>query len=785
MIKTKKRSIIFVLIGSLLAISPLFVFEKSNYLAFAQQADTADEFNANYLISDDEMEDYDCMGRSDIQAFLDDYESFLATFRTEDKDGTTRLASDIIYRAAQEYKINPKYILVKLQKEQSLITNQNPTDKQLDGATGYGITDGCGWSCDSYLRNKGFGKQVDSAAGIIRWYYDNVDKELWIKRKGQSAIIDGQLVIPQNYATAFLYTYTPHLTGNKNFWNLWNKWFGQVFPDGTLARGFTDPTVYLIQNSEKRAIKSMAVLMSRFDPKMIVKIPDSELNNIPNGKDISLPNYSILKQGIKYYLVDFDTIRPFESYEVVKQLGYNPGEIVEVQSDDLEGYHIGKTIELDNTNPFGRLVRINENKKLYYIKDNIIHPITDEKIAKINFPNITEEKINMVDIQNYEIGEMLKYKDGTLLGITGSNKIYVIENGKKRHIASEEVYNAYGYNWNNIVWTDEFTGINHPTAQPIYLPTRLADATKNNVQTVSTKTNSTTPTTTKTEPTSTQNSSGETPVIEENGKMYTISEDQTVYTGPTFDTNINTYLVADYNTGEILAGKNIDVVRPAASFTKALSAYRLMIEGLNLNKTTTYNAKKHKAIYHQFRIAEGEKILNEHLLYALLVSSLNTPARMLISNVEDNEPLFIKRMNEQIKDWILSKSKFVDADGYDLGNITTAREYLTIFTNTEKNRDLRKVLSMKDYEYDEILDLDGKPHHFDYNTNELMNTLGLPFKVIASKTAYLNEAGAGLTMIIERPDDERQFVIITMGNPDYNNRFSEPKKLVTWAINNF
>ena len=68
-------------------------------------------------------------------------------------------------------------------------------------------------------KNKGFGKQVDSAAGIMRWYYDNVGKQGFIKKKDTTYTISGESVTPKTMATAFLYTYTPHRQGNENFWN--------------------------------------------------------------------------------------------------------------------------------------------------------------------------------------------------------------------------------------------------------------------------------------------------------------------------------------------------------------------------------------------------------------------------------------------------------------------------------------------------------------------------------------------------------------------------------------
>ncbi len=731
-----------------------------------------DSFDANYIISDEEMQNWESMNRADIQAFLDDYDSYLANFRTSDKDGVTRMTSDIIARAAKEHNINPKYLLVKLQKEQSLITTDNPTQKQLDGATGYGITDGCGWSCETYKNNKGFGKQVDSAAGIIRWYYDNVNLQPWIKKANQTSIIDGQAVIPKNYATAFLYTYTPHIEGNKNFWTLWNKWFGQVYPDGTLVKNSSGSEIYLIQDGKKKLIKSMSVLASRFDPKMIVTAPMSELNNYENSDEISFPNYSILKQESKYYLLDYDTLRPFANQNVVKNIGYNPDEIVTVSASDISGFNIGSIITTDGeiNDATGRLLRVKENNSLYYLKDGIFSPMSDEKMAEINFPNISEEKIAIIELQKYETGDLLKFRDGTIIGIEGSNKIYVIEKGKKRHIASEEVFNGFGYNWNNIIWTDTLTGINHPTGQPIYLPSRLAVAMAKDGD--SNQTNNT-------DDTNNNN------VIEENGKMYSISEDQTKYIGKEFITNVNTYLVADYETQEILAGKNIDVVRPLASFTKVMTAYRLMSEGLSLNYSSTYNSNEHKSAYHRFRIADGEKYLNSDLLKSMLVSSLNTPARILVDSIEDNEADFISRMNKQAKDWGLGETMFTDVYGYDLGNVSTAREYLTLYLKAEKNKTIRNYLGMKNYEYDELTDKDNMPHHFDNHSNELVNKSGLNFNIISSKTGYLDEAGSGIIMLIERKTDNKKFIVMTMGNPDYANRFDEPERLVEWTINNF
>ncbi len=753
---TLQATIFIALIGLLASASPSFA--------------TDNPFNPNFLISDEEMQDWDSMTRADIQAFLIEKGGALARLKLADKLGVKRVASDIITRASKEHKINPKYLLVKLQKEQSLITEDDPTQKQLDGATGYGITDGCGWSCDTYKRNKGFGKQVDSAAGIIRWYYDHVEEESWIRRPHETYQISNIDITPANYATAFLYTYTPHLQGNENFWKLWQRWFDQVYPDGTLVKTQSGDTVYLIEEGKKRAFKSVTALTTRFDPKLIITIPVSELGRYEKGRDISLPNYSIVKRGTKHYLLDFDTLRPFASQDTVRALGYHPDEIVDITAADVAAYRTGKTISATNSNPVGGILRMKENGKLYYFNDDTLYPIFDEQIAAVNFPSLAIEDISAAELPAAELGDALKFKDGTVIKERDFAKVYVIENGKKRHIASEEVFNGLGYKWENILETNQFAALHHPTGQPLYLRRELstevpAPAPLTNLDDTAESTEETT---------------DAAPDIAD--LMVRTARADWKFIGPTYDTDMDTYLVADAETGDILAGKNVDTVRPMASLAKTITAYRLLREDLRLTRVTEYNAAAHKAIYHRFRIAEGEKYYNRDLLDAFLVSSLNTPGRMLVSNVTSNEDAFVNRMNEQAEKWGTKQTTFAGVTGERIESVTTARDYLTMFMQATKNTTIKERLGSASYTYTEFKDVDGKPDHFDSHSNKLVAKKDLPFTIIASKTGYLHESGANLIMLVERTRDRKQFVVLTMGNVDYANRFDEPEALTRWAM---
>ncbi|HAT03955.1 MAG TPA: hypothetical protein DCS29_04265 [Candidatus Magasanikbacteria bacterium] len=745
-------------------------------LLLSPQVLLAADFDPNFIISDEEMQNYQSMTRSDIQAFLEEKGGYISNYHALDWEGTTRKASDIIYRAAQESKINPKYLLVKLQKEQSLVTAPDPTDKQLDWATGYGVCDSCSMSDPDIQKYKGFGIQVDRAAGIMRWYYEHMYAENWIKRANVTYTIDDTQVTPTSNATGFLYSYTPHLHGNENFWNLWQRWFDQIYPDGTLAKTTNDPSVYLIQGGKKRKFENMTSLLTRYNPNMIVTIPASELARYENIGTISLPNYAIVKEQGSYYLLDYDYKRPFASYDVVRQLGYNPDEVIDVTASDLNSYTFGSTITAEQSNPLGRVVRISETKELFYIQGNMYYPIYDEIIAKINFPNLTIEKAHFEDFDTLSLGDPILLKDGTLFGVKEHNKIYVVEKGKKRHIASEEIFEGLGYNWSNVVWLNQFAGMAHDTGTPMSIKPETSN-TSDDTTLISTDSTANNTASEETDPKETNSTN---PV----DYMVKTSVTELSYVGPQFETNMETYLVADYSTQEILAGKNIDFERPMASLTKVMTGYQLLLDGINLNQSTTYDPNQHKASYHTYRIAAGERVLNQDLMYAMLVSSLNTPSRMLVNTNSNQEDAFIARMNNQAKNWGLSHTTFADTSGLDVKNVTTARDYLTIFSKASNDTTMHTYLGATSYTYTELTDLDGKPDHADTNSNYLMAKTGLPYTVIASKTGFLYEAGTCLAMRVKRNNDGKEFVIIAMGNPDFgkNTRFNEFEMLSNWAM---
>ena len=162
---------------------------------------------------------------------------------TTDANGET--AAHIIWQAAQDYSINPQVLIVLLEKEQSLITDQWPNSNQYKKATGYGCPDTA--PCDTQYF--GLRSQIRWAASLFRTVLDGgwtnypVGVNYVLYNPDHSC--GGSNVNIQNRATSALYRYTPYQPnagalaagwgtapcgayGNRNFYNYFTDWFGST-----------------------------------------------------------------------------------------------------------------------------------------------------------------------------------------------------------------------------------------------------------------------------------------------------------------------------------------------------------------------------------------------------------------------------------------------------------------------------------------------------------------------------------------------------------------------------
>ncbi len=325
------KQIWFVALGVFVAVF-LFTFLAQRFSNKTEvEAASLANFDPGYIISDYQMGNYNSMTEAEIQAFLTaknscantNYNYYVALSQnknytwhwenghfvclSEEKFGDGEVigsgetAAHIIWQAAQDFKINPKVLIVLLQKETGLITDPIPNSGDYRKATGYGCPDTAACSEKYY----GLKNQVRNAAALFRAVLDggwtNYPLGNNYIQYNPNAACGGSWVNVKNLATSALYRYTPYQPnagalaagygtascgayGNRNFYLYFEDWFGGVrdtqnsskIPDGK----------YYLQSSKDNSL-----------------VLDVEAGSDENGANVQLykVNYSGAQQWeIKY-----------------------------------------------------------------------------------------------------------------------------------------------------------------------------------------------------------------------------------------------------------------------------------------------------------------------------------------------------------------------------------------------------------------------------------------------------------------------------------------------------
>lgn len=447
-------------------------------------------FDPNYVISDSEMTDSDSMSQSEIQAFLDAYGT-LGSREFTDIDDEEKSTAAIIHEAANRNGINPRMILIMLQKEQSLINDTSPTQNQLDWAMGYGICDNCNYNTSSAQRFRGFAKQINSATlQFTEGYLVDIEtsgETVMGFGPGITVTIDDEMVTPSNSATAALYTYTPHLHGNSNFAKLWYTWFTHEYPNGTLMQNTEDGGVWLIQDGLRRPITSRTALLTRFNERFLVPVTPTTLESYIVGASISLPNYSLLRspRGTVYLLID-DTLRGISSQEAFRAIGFNPDDIIDVTQEELDAYEEGEPITADTQYPQTVLLQDAKTGGVYAVQNGMKAPLLSKELMTIRYPGTSLTPTEPELLEKYETIDPVLFSDGTLVGVAGDPAVYVVSDGKRLPILDEDTFLGLGWKWEQVVWTNKKSVELHPLGEALSIEEEAEEALEESEDDIST-----------------------------------------------------------------------------------------------------------------------------------------------------------------------------------------------------------------------------------------------------------------------------------------------------------
>lgn len=280
----------------------------------AEAAPPGSAFDPGLIISDSVFFDFGSMTVEEIQAFLDSRVvncratdtaiDCLKNYRIDIPETPATepgqvgpctaipakpqaTAAEVIHAIANACGINPKVLIVTLQKEQGLVTSTRPTDYMYRAAMGFGCPDSDPAICGKVF--VGLFNQLYRAARQFQWYgnpegsftYWKPGRTVAMRYHPRSSCGTKSFVL-QNQATANLYYYTPYTPndaalnnlygsgdscsayGNRNFWRFFHDWFGSPIGGGYLLQAAGTETFLIVD--DKKYLVTDARLMAALRP---------------------------------------------------------------------------------------------------------------------------------------------------------------------------------------------------------------------------------------------------------------------------------------------------------------------------------------------------------------------------------------------------------------------------------------------------------------------------------------------------------------------------------------
>lgn len=236
-----------------------------------------------------------------------------------------------------------------------------------------------------------------------------------------------------------------------------------VAASGNSGRNITSPSVSPFNNDgNKNWVIGVSALNSRGD-----RLSDA---NYGLGVDVFAPGYLIAGYG-KNNNFEYRSGTSISTAIVSGVISAWRDYYGSLSTDDAHNLinsssKSGKLISMNNamvrrSYPNGSLIRTS-NSGVFVVKQGVKRPIIDP-IIFLSYYYRWEDIviISQTSFDSIPTGEALPLREGFL--IADKDKVYVIEQGMKRPIASPEVFLGLGYKWGNIYFPSSAVLNNHPT----------------------------------------------------------------------------------------------------------------------------------------------------------------------------------------------------------------------------------------------------------------------------------------------------------------------------------
>ncbi len=243
-------------------------------------------------------------------------------------------------------------------------------------------------------------------------------------------------------------------------------------------------------------------------------------------------------------------------------------------------------------------------------------------------------------------------------------------------------------------------------------------------------------------------------------------------------TDAPSVFVRDVDSGVELSARNVDVERPIASITKLMTAL-VILEHPNLifsDRATVLRSDVREG--GRWYVRFGDDVSMDDLFTIMLVASGNNETLALVRELGMSERDFVSLMNEKAMSIGMRHTNFEDPVGLSARNVSTARDVAILLDEALKHQEIASRMRMSELH---ITSASGNEYDIE-STDKLLSSFinRSPFSVVGGKTGLTDEAGACLTVRVERDGHPIDVTVLGASHPEA--RFTDVKALSSWVF---
>nr|WOB20149.1 D-alanyl-D-alanine carboxypeptidase [Acinetobacter pittii]WOB20150.1 D-alanyl-D-alanine carboxypeptidase [Acinetobacter pittii] len=244
--------------------------------------------------------------------------------------------------------------------------------------------------------------------------------------------------------------------------------------------------------------------------------------------------------------------------------------------------------------------------------------------------------------------------------------------------------------------------------------------------------------------------------------------------------NNKSYVLMDYETGQILAAKNENEKLAPASMTKMMTSYIIEQKLLKGELTENEQVRMNESAWCRGSSSEscmyvplnGTATVLE-MLRGIIIQSGNDASKAMAEHIAGNEGTFAHMMNQEAKRVGMVNTHFINSTGMPAeGHYSTAKDMAILAQHIIKDSSkYYPIYSEKEFAFNGIKQ---------GNRNALLYT---DPSVDGLKTGHTNEAGFCLTTSSKR--GPMRLISVIFGTPSMNERANQTRTLLAWGFSNF